>query len=301
MASRSGLSLTENRGRARLFGDGRWPHSGDMEESCFPTVRRRSFGACSSFALGIALAISSAPRAARAQSASDAGAPSHEKRAQVAYALQDWPTAIREFEAAFQAEQKPDFLWGIAQAQRLSGDCKAAINTYKSYRRNEISADQSAAADSRIQHCEQELQQKAAQAAATAKPEPAPHPSPAAPIVDAAKAPAPERPAPPRPFYADAFGDVLLLTGVAAAGVGTYFLLAGNSAMRKAQDASYTSYDSDTHRASREQLVGVTTLAGGGLFVACGVVRFLTLGDSSNGPGSALTLTPLGFNLQGRF
>jgi hypothetical protein len=219
--------------------------------------------------------------------------------------LQDWPTAIREFEAAFQAEQKPDFLWGIAQAQRLSGDCKAAINTYKSYRRSEISGDQSAAADSRIVHCEQELQQKAAQSAATAKPELAhaasPPPAPAAPSAGGAKAPAPARPASPRPFYADALGDVLLLTGVAAAGVGTYFLLAGNSAMRKAPDASYTSYDSDTHRASREQLVGVSALAGGGLFVACGVVRFLTLGDTSRGPGTALTLTPLGFDLHGRF
>ncbi len=58
-------------------------------------------------------------------------------------------------------------------------------------------------------------------------------------------------------------------------------------------------YDADTRHASREQLVGVATLAGGGLFVACGVVRFLTLGDS--GPGTALTLGPLGLDLHGRF
>jgi hypothetical protein len=276
-----------------------------MDKGCIPTVRRRSLRACSLLALGLAPAISSAASPARAQSTADSGPPSHEKRAQVAYALQDWPTTIREFEAAFQDEQKPDFLWGIAQAQRLSGDCKAAINTYKSYRRSEISAEQSAAADSRIQHCEEELQQKAAQAAATAEPQPARPPLPpssaAAPATGSAKAPAPERPEPARPFYGDAFGDVLVLTGVAAAGAGTYFLLAGNAAMRTAQNASYAGYDSDTHRASREQLVGITTLAGGGLFVACGVVRFLTLGDSSSGPGTALTLGPLGFDLRGRF
>jgi hypothetical protein len=288
-----------------LFGGPRWPHSQGMDNGSFPTVRRRSFNACSLLALGVALAISSAASVARAQSTADAGAPSHEKRAQVAYALQDWPTAIREFEAAFQDEQKPDFLWGIAQAQRQSGDCKAAITTYKSYRRSEISADQSAAADSRIQHCEEELQQKAAQAATKPEPQLAhpalPPPSAGAPATSSAQAPAPAPPEPARPFYADAFGDVLVLTGVAAAGAGTYFLLAGNSAMRAAQSASYSGYDSDTHHASREQLIGATTLAGGGLFIACGVVRFLTLGSSSSGPGTALTVSPLGFDLRGRF
>jgi hypothetical protein len=269
-----------------------------MEIRCFGTVRR---GARSLLALAIATAISSAAGAAQAEAPSDAGAPSHEKRAQVAYALQDFPTAIREFEAAFQNEQKPDFLWGIAQAQRLSGDCKAALNTYKSYRRSEISAEQSSAADSHIQHCEQALQESAAQAAATPEP-PLSHATPAAAAsASGAETPGKAQRESARPFYADAFGDVLVLTGVAAVGVGTYFLLAGNAAMRDARSASYTSYDSDTHRASREQLVGVTTLAGGGLFVACGVLRFLTLGDSSSGPGTELTLTPVGFDLRGRF
>ena len=78
-------------------------------------------------------------------------------------------------------------------------------------------------------------------------------------------------------------------------------MLAGNSAMSEAKHAAYTSYDSDTRHASREQLAGVMTLAVGGLFVACGVVRFLTLGDSSSGRGAALALSPLGFDLRGRF
>jgi len=275
-----------------------------MDKGCFPAVHRRSFSTCSLLALGVMLAVSSAASAARAQSASDSGAQSHEKRAQVAYALQDWPSAIREFEAAFQDEQRPDFLWGLAQAQRLSGDCKAAINSYKSYRRSDISAEQSAAADSHIQHCEEELRQTAARAAPAPEPQLAhplsPAPPTATPSAGGTKA-LPARPEPRRPFYADAFGDVLVLTGFAAAGAGTYFLLAGNSAMHRAESASFANYDAETRHASREQLVGVATLAGGGLFVACGVVRFLTLGDSSSGPGTALTLGPLGFDLRGRF
>jgi hypothetical protein len=275
-----------------------------MDKGCYPAVRRPSFRTSPLLALGIVLAISNAARPARAQSASDSGAQSHEKRAQVAYALQDWPSAIREFEAAFQDEQRPDFLWGLAQAQRLSGDCKAAINTYKSYRRSDISTEQSAAADGRIHHCEEELQQLAAKTAPKSEPPPAhplsPAPSAAAPSAGGTKAP-PARLELRRPFYADAFGDVLMLTGLAGAGAGTYFLLAGNSAMHRAENASYPNYDADTRHASREQLVGVATLAGGGLFVACGVVRFLTLGDSYSGPGTALTLGPLGFDLRGRF
>ncbi|MES1179093.1 MAG: hypothetical protein ABUL62_32565 [Myxococcales bacterium] len=267
------------------------------------SARRASSGARFVPAFAVALAVFAAASEVRAQAAP---APSHEKNAQVAYALQDWPTAIREFEAAFQAEQKPDFLWGIAQAQRLSGDCKAAINTYKSYRRSEINAEQSAAADSRIQHCEQDLQQQqAAQAPAppvTPAPGVAPPPPPSAANPSATQSTLPAEHADAhRPFYGDALGDTLMLTGLAAAGVGTYFLLAGNSAMNKAKDAAYADYDSETRHASREQLIGVTALAGGGVFVACGVARYLTFGDSSSGRSAALSVSPLGLDLRGRF
>ena len=281
-----------------------WPHSGNMDNSSFSAIRRYATGVCSPFALGVVLAIASPARTARAQSAPDSGPPSHEKRAQVAYALQDWPTAIREFEAAFQSEQKPDYLWGIAQSQRLSGDCKAAINTYKSYRRSEISADQSAAADTRIQRCEEDVQRQAAQAAAIT-PTPANAASPAVAVAGPATRDVPPQPAdqrtPAKPFYGDALGDVLVLTGLASAGVGTYFLLAGNSAMRDSQNSSFSSYESDTKHASRQQVVGVGSLAAGGVLVACGVVRFLTIGGNSSGSGTALTLSPSGVDLRGRF
>jgi len=277
-----------------------------MDNSCFSMLRRWPVDVGSPLALGVVLAIASATGVARAQSVPDSAPPGHEKRAQVAYALQDWPTAIREFEAAFQSEQKPDYLWGIAQAQRLSGDCKAAINTYKSYRRSEITADQSAAADSRIQHCEEELKQRAAQVPATPGPVPAralaaASSGAATPAPGATEAPAPASRELSKPFYTDAAGDVLVLTGLAAAGVGTYFLLAGNSAMKDAKNSSYSSYEEDTKQASRQQVVGVATLAGGGLLVACGVVRFLTLSGSSSGASATLTLTPGGFDLRGRF
>ena len=251
-------------------------------------------------ALAVALAVSAASSGAHAQSAP---APSHEKNAQVAYALQDWPTAIHEFEAAFQNEQRPDFLWGIAQAQRLSGDCKAAINTYKSYRRSDINAEQLAAADSRIQHCEHDLQQQAAQAPVTPAPQPVlPTPAPTTTATTATQNTPPAAAAEEhRPFYSNAFGDALMVTGLAAAGVGTYFLVAGNAAMTDAKQAGYADYDSDTRHASREQLVGVTALAGGGLFIACGVARYLTLGNASSGRSAALSVGPLGFDLHGRF
>jgi hypothetical protein len=271
-----------------------------MEERFF-TIGQSSRRVCSGLTLGVVLAISSATRVSHAEPA-DSDAQSHEKRAQVAYALQDWATAIREFEAAYQTDQKPDFLWGIAQAQRLSGDCKAAVNTYKSYRRSEVSADQSAAAESRIQHCQEELQKDPAEVAPTPKQRVTqPPPPPTAPPKAAAKAPPLERHVPSRPFYGDVFGDALVLTGVAAAGVGTYFLLTGNSHMHQAQSDTYSRYQSDTRRASREQLAGAATLAGGALFVVCGAVRFLTLGDSSSEQGAALTVSPLGFDLRGWF
>ena len=230
----------------------------------------------------------------------------HGKRAQVAYDLQDWPTAIREYQAAYQSEQKPEYLWGLAQAQRLSGDFAAAIVTYKAFKRGEVTTNQSTAAELQITRCEAEITKKEAEAAVAArKSDAAPAaPSSAAPPAREPPPPSPKPAEPPGPkhFYADFFGDALFVTGMAAAGAGTYFLLKGNADMRDAAATPvYRDYDSGSDRASKEQVAGAIALGAGGLLVAGAIVRWLTFGPSAHDEHSAVFVGPTGVVWRGKF
>jgi tetratricopeptide (TPR) repeat protein len=150
-------------------------------------------------ALGLAALLLAATLAgpARADAAAD-----HAKQAGVAYSLQDWKTAIAEYQAAYRADQKPEYLWGVAQAQRLSGDFSSAIQSFKAFMRTGPNPQQTATAEALISKCEaeitkRELEAKAAAAATQAKPaEPAPPPNagpaaaePTAPAIRAADEP----------------------------------------------------------------------------------------------------------------
>ena len=162
---------------------------------------------------------------ARAQAASQsdsASAIDHAKRAQTAYDLQDWATAVNEYQLAYQSDQKPEYLWGLAQAQRLSGDCTKAISTYKSYRRGDVTQNQATAAELLVTKCEAEILKKEAETASAAQK------SQAAPVAAAASTTAPaststsssnpayDKSATGKPFYADALGDTLFVTSLAA-------------------------------------------------------------------------------------
>ena len=146
---------------------------------------------------------------ARAQATSQsesASAADHAKRAQTAYDLQDWATAVNEYQLAYQFDQKPEYLWGLAQAQRLSGDCTKAISTYKSYRRGDVTQNQATAAELLVTKCEAEILKKEAEAANVAlKSQAAPSAAaaPAAASADTSKPlsnPAQDKPATGKPF-----------------------------------------------------------------------------------------------------
>ncbi|MGA2451127.1 MAG: hypothetical protein ABTD50_20905 [Polyangiaceae bacterium] len=272
------------------------------------TLRRvRPLFLLSACALGTAIA-AYAP-AARSETAGDSppasdslSAAEHSKRAEVAYNLQDWATAIREYKLAFRVEQRPEYLWGLAQAQRLSGEYATAISTYKAYRRTDVTSNQATAAELQITKCETEILKKQAEAAAAAR---ASEPSSSAPATAQPEHPASqtdslsthtvEQRAPSQPFYKDALGDALFVTGVVGASVGAYLLLMGNSDMKDAgTSAVYRDFDSKTESASKEQVAGCVTLGGAGIVLIASVVRYLTLGHSSPEERSALVVAPNG-------
>jgi hypothetical protein len=238
----------------------------------------------------------------------------HAKRARVGYDLRDWAVAIREYRAAYEAEPKPEYLFGLAQALRQSGDYAAAVYTFKAYRRLEgISAQQASATELLIARCETD-QAKADEAQLQKEP-PAPAETVAAPddllastrgepgSAESAQAlaawPSEEAPSetpssPSTAFYQDVLGDSLFVAGLAAAAVGTGLLLGGNSAM---DDASAEPTETDAREAidsaRQKQAFGSVLLPLGGVLIAGAVWRWVSVtGDApdaivgvSLGPG----------------
>jgi hypothetical protein len=218
--------------------------------------------------------------------ADDASADEHAKRARVAYDLQDWDKSIHEYQAAYQAEQRPEFLWALAQAQRMGGDYKAAIDSYKAFKRLDVSTTQANAAELQITKCEALEAKKEAEAAKAAN---RAKPAPTAEAKTPTTAPKPtkheEQPAAPdqEHWYSDAFGHILFFTGLAVSGVGGYFLLTGNSDVRNTSGG----YDEVTTRqdsGKKKQVIGTGGLAVGGALMVGGIVRYLVVGNGQSPP-----------------
>lgn len=113
----------------------------------------------------VCAALASALTVTTASFAQADAAADHAKKGQVAYDLQDWATATKEYEAAYKAEQKPEFLWALAQTQRLSGKYADAIRSYKAFQRSDVSPNQANAAEMMVTKCEAEIAKEEAKKA----------------------------------------------------------------------------------------------------------------------------------------
>jgi hypothetical protein len=212
-----------------------------------------------------------------------AAAAEHAKKANVAFSLQDWAEAIAQYQAAYRADQKLEYLWGLAQAQRLQGDLATAIRSYKAFLRAGPSAKQAAVAEQQIAKCEADLakHEADAKAAAPAKPEPAaPAPTPTAPAPPETQPKAPTPPPPratperPGPWYADPLGDVLTVGGVGLVAAGAVFTAKGASSAASTsgtRDEVVARHDD----ARTQQVLGVSGLAVGGVLLANGILRYV--------------------------
>jgi hypothetical protein len=144
------------------------------------------------------------------------------KRGVQLYDAQRYPEAIDSFRAGYALEARPEFLFAMAQAQRLSGDCKNAVSAYRAFIRAGATPKQVAAVQAHIDACNSELARapadgvaQAADAGVTQSEAPAvaePSTPPAENIVAVHLEP------PPRPNRGPLiFGGVGLAAGVAGA------------------------------------------------------------------------------------
>jgi len=252
----------------------------------------------------VALVLAAAPTI-HADPVSTEAAKTHADRGMMYYNLSDWPAAIREFRAAFEADPRPEYLFSKGQAERHGGDCAAAILSYKAFlRTSRGSSSRVAATEDLIGECEAQLEdarrnkREAARAAATER--------------EAKLHQTPTVYPPPKPVVAakhswvsDPAGLILSIAGVSVAAAGTAFFLWGNTEMRSASNqATYQQYESNVSGAKTKRIVGIIGMGAGAGLLSLGIVRYVIVAPQSSrekGVAIRLDVSSAGVCFHGQF
>jgi tetratricopeptide (TPR) repeat protein len=255
------------------------------------------------------LVITAAPTL-KADPAAAETAKAHAERGMVSYNLSDWPAAIGEFRAAFQADPRPEYLFSKAQAERLGGEYTAAILSFKAFLRTSGSSSaRVAATEALIAECQAKLEEEAVRkdreaVLATAQ---------ASAAKRQANLPPPENEPPPKTVVAtatghrgiDSAGLLLTISGIGFAAAGTGFFLWGNTEMHQAAGRStYQQYESDVSGAKTKRMLGIVGMGLGAGLLTWEIVRFAIVDTSTSGDkavAARLAVSPSGVLVQGRF
>jgi hypothetical protein len=211
--------------------------------------------------------VAAAATAAIAHADSAGAAAKHMEKGLRLYNTQDYDGAITEWRQAYLLVPSADTLFAIGQAQRLKGDCNAAVLTYRNTMRETTKTEQRAEIQKVIDVCEEKLKAE---------------------IVERQKGPQPlpvAAPAAPRemhvPWYNDPLAVSLLIGGSAGLAVGGTFVMLARSAEDDAEAATnYQSFASSARRAERNRTIGIVGFAAGGAMIIGGLVRIITRDDT---------------------
>ena len=247
--------------------------------------------------LALALAVS-------AQAAADPKS-DHVARANAAFNAGRYEDALEALNAAIAIESDPQLIFAIGQVHMKLGDCKKAIAFYKDFLATKPDKKEAAVANKAIEHCttmkpEKKADEKKVDKQHTEKqPEKQPEEKqtekqPDEPPVN--EEPAVVEPPPPAqvehvPWYRHAFGDVLVLVGVTAAGVAVYEYRSALSHRDAADTApSYNAYVDELAASQRDRKLAIGFAAGASVFVTAGILRYVL--RNSTRERATLSLTP---------
>lgn len=169
------------------------------------------------------------------------------------YAVGKWADAIAAFRKGYEIDPRPELLYALAQAERMSGDCASAVATYRAFLRTGPPPVQADPARENLRRCEAQL---------AAAPPPA----------------IPPPPAPHRRWDRDPAGGALVGTGLALVAGGAVLWGVGESAIESINAS--TRYDDFAIRTAQyggaepERAVGIAGVAVGGALVIAGIVRW---------------------------
>ena len=193
---------------------------------------------------------------------------------------QDHAAAATEFAAAYKLDPDPRYMFNLALAQRLGGDCKAALESYRAYLATnppEVNANNARIG---IERCETTLATTAPPVVEDKKP---PDPPVEQPRMEPARpepVPEPVRPEPVRDApkqQRDRVGTLLLVGGGASAVASlSLYLIARDAASSTHDPGSLSDFESNRDRARTMEIGAWIT---GGLaigLVAGGVIRIVT-------------------------
>ncbi len=220
------------------------------------------------------------------------------------YQAGNYDAAIAEFKAAHAAAPSPTILFPWAQAERLRGNCRDAIDLYQRFIDSDPPKKQVEAAAQNRQECVERL--KSADAAAASL---VPGETGDTPAATVEPTPEPEGPAEPEPITTpppqksrpDGLGWGLVGGGVGLAVIGAVLVGAGSGREASAAQApTYGEFDADK-RGARALFVSGGVLVGVGLALAIGGAVRLALLKKRSGGASAWIGPRGGLGLGGRF
>jgi len=243
---------------------------------------------------GCAIAISITH--AHAQPASvDAEAEAHRERGVklLTESPKDYTAAAREFAAAYKLKADPKYLFNLALAQRLGGNCREAIDTYKRYLATDPPSVNANNARIGIERCEETL---AAQPRPDDDPKTVLEPPPVG--ERAERSPAPIR-TDERPIWRrDPLATGLVLAGGAATLTGiTLNVLARRAASSTFEPGRLDDFERARDRAATYQTTSVIAVGAGAALIAGGAIWFLTHRKT----GGTIHATGNGVAVGGRF
>ncbi|MBW2464822.1 MAG: hypothetical protein JRH11_24445, partial [Deltaproteobacteria bacterium] len=182
--------------------------------------------------------------------------------------------AVTEFQLGYALDPNATFLFAWAQAERLSGDCDAAIRLYERFVKSDPPAQQVAAAEQSIELCRQTLA-----APPPPEPEPEPEPEPVAPI-ESEPEPAPVETDKRSP---DPAGVVLMALGGVGVAVGGGLLIGASAQETAAEEAeNYDDFDGAKAKAKNRRVSGGVVLGLGGALFIVGVIRYAVAGRKAS-------------------
>jgi tetratricopeptide (TPR) repeat protein len=171
------------------------------------------------------------------------------------YSSRHYEAAIAQFQQAYRLEPRRKILFAWAQAERLRGNCQAAVELYRRFLAAAPDADEAARARDHLGRCEAVL---------------------------------------PRPWYRDWVGNGLVASGTVSVGVGLALFVRSSSHESDAREATtYAEYHRAARAAERTRLWSLVTLGAGTALVASGITHYLVVGAGPSSSSAVVGIDPV--------
>ena len=214
----------------------------------------------------------------------------HYERGKERYAAKDYAGAIAEFQAARAIEAQPRYVFNLAQAQRMAGQCADAIASYGEFLATGPIEAQAKVARAGLDKCKVAL--ATVREPLQREPQPQPQPQLHAPTQKEQPVKSAELVMERPRWYRDRVGDGLVVGGGALGITSVTLYVLARRAASATFDAKGTvdDYERERRRASTLQTWSAIMAGASVLLVGGGVLRYVTLQPVPRGDGMSVAV-----------